>query len=324
MTRKLRIAALIASLAAGSALGGVARAADAPSGGFYGGIALRDGGAQQGVAIGNAGNLQRFGSPLGDVWASQALVFGGYRWRNELSLEAALGSGAGYRLPGRGGVGLMLPQGYDQGARAWNLDVIGNWGFWRSFSLYGRLGYAQSDMAPQYGTSIASPIDRRQRDGLSYGARTPLRHQSLAGAQARVRAHREPVGCEQLRVAGRRSGTVRTQLPLLAAAAAGVRRFSFAKQRASCAFHARTSARHRPSRLPCAASRSIRLGRRVARADRPGSTDGRGPARCAARARRRVRRELEAAVPCASRSITTSPDSTTSCATATKWRCSRR
>lgn len=169
MTRKLSIAALIASLAAGSALGGVARAADAPSAGFYGGIALRDGGAQQGVAIGNAGNLQRFGSPLGDVWASQALVFGGYRWRNELSLEAALGSGAGYRLPGRGGVGLMLPQGYDQGARAWNLDVIGNWGFWRSFSLYGRLGYAQSDMAPQYGTSIASPIDRRPRDGLSYG-----------------------------------------------------------------------------------------------------------------------------------------------------------
>ena len=63
----------------------------------------------------------------------------------------------------------MLPQGNDQGARAWNVDVYGSWGFWRSFSLYGRLGYAQSDAAPQYGTSIASPIDRRQRDGLSYG-----------------------------------------------------------------------------------------------------------------------------------------------------------
>ena len=95
MTRKLRIAALFASLAAGPhrRRGACARMRRLP--GFYGGIALRDGGAQQGVAIGEAGNLRRFGSPLGDAWASQALVFGGYRWRNDLALEAALGSGNG-------------------------------------------------------------------------------------------------------------------------------------------------------------------------------------------------------------------------------------
>lgn len=169
MTRKLRIAALIVSLVAGAGISGAAWAADPQPAGFYGGISLRDGGTEQGVAIGDAGNLTRFGAPLREVWASQALVFGGYRWRNDFSLEAALGSGASYGLPGRGGVGLMLPQGSDQGARAWNLDVYGSWAFWRSFSLYGRLGYAQSDAIQQYSTAIASPIDRRQRDGLSYG-----------------------------------------------------------------------------------------------------------------------------------------------------------
>ena len=166
MNRKLRLGTLIALLAAGSA--GVAGAAETRTSGFYGGISLRDNGAEQGVAIGETGNVGRFGSALPDAAAQQTLVFGGYRWRNDLALEAALGSGGGYRLPGRGGVGLMLPQGGDEAGRAWNLDVYGSWAFWRRFSLYGRLGYSQSEGTPLYSTSVAA-VDRRQRDGLSYG-----------------------------------------------------------------------------------------------------------------------------------------------------------
>jgi len=167
MNHKLRLATLVAALAAGSA--GFACAADTPASGFYGGISLRENGAEQGVAIGDAGNVSRFGFSLGNVGTPQTLVFGGYRWRNDLALEAALGSASGYRLPGRGGVGLMLPPGSDEAGRAWNLDVYGSWGFWRRFSLYGRLGYAQSE-TPLYSTLAAgASIDRLQRDGLSYG-----------------------------------------------------------------------------------------------------------------------------------------------------------
>ncbi|HVF64056.1 MAG TPA: outer membrane beta-barrel protein [Casimicrobiaceae bacterium] len=139
-------------------------------GGFYGGIALRDNGSDQGLAFGEAGDPSRFAFPIAGTPASQATtLFGGYRWRNDLSIEAALAS-SDYRLPGGGGVGLMLPQTMDAGVRAWNVDVYGNWAFMRRLSLYGRLGYAQSDSTPAYATSAAfvSP-DRRGRDGLSYG-----------------------------------------------------------------------------------------------------------------------------------------------------------
>ena len=167
MNRPLRLAAFVALVSAGTA--GVACAADTSSG-FYGGIWFRDSGAEQGVAIGEAGNVGRFESSLGSATAPQAMLFGGYRWSNDLAVEAALGSANGYRLSGGGGVGLLLPPGSDDAARSWNLDVYGSWAFWRRFSLYGRLGYAQSDAPPSYAASIAAAsVDRRQRDGLSYG-----------------------------------------------------------------------------------------------------------------------------------------------------------
>ena len=161
MTRFLRLGCLLALLPAA-----VAAAADVR--GFYGGISLRENGAEQGVAIGRAGNVDRFAPSLTDARGSQALVFGGYRWRNDLALEAALASVDGYRLSGRGGVGLMLPAG-DAAPRGWNVDVYGSWSFLRRFSLYGRLGYSQTDATPLYSTSMLSPADRRPRDGLSYG-----------------------------------------------------------------------------------------------------------------------------------------------------------
>ena len=159
----IRLATFVAILA----VAGTAHAAEPR--GFYGGISLRDNGAEQGVSLGDAGNVARFTPSLVDGRNSQALMFGGYRWGNDLSVEAALASVDGYRLTGRGGVGLMLADGPGAASRAWNLDVYGNWSFWRRFSLYGRLGYSQSDATPPYSTSIASGIDRRPRDGLSYG-----------------------------------------------------------------------------------------------------------------------------------------------------------
>lgn len=154
---------------AGLLLAAAAAGAQSPTAGFYGGVALRESGAEQAMAIGAAGNPDRFVSSLGVTSGSQALVFGGYRWRNDLALEAALASIDGYRLSGRGGVGLMLPSGTDP-SRAWNVDVYGSWAFARRFSLYGRLGYSQADTTPLYSTSVASAIaDRRVRDGLNYG-----------------------------------------------------------------------------------------------------------------------------------------------------------
>jgi opacity protein-like surface antigen len=118
------------------------------------------------VSIGEVGNADRFAPTLGAATTAQSYAFGGYRWRNDLALEAAVRSADDYRLGGRGGVGLMIP--HDASARTWNVDVYGSWSFWRSFSLYGRLGYAQSDGLPVYSTSIAN-ADRRYRDGVNYG-----------------------------------------------------------------------------------------------------------------------------------------------------------
>jgi opacity protein-like surface antigen len=149
-----------------------ASAADAvKAAGFYGGIALRENGSVQQVAVGETGNpLGRLTPVLGEPSASRALAFGGYRWRNDLALEAAIAHSEGYRLPGGGGVGLVLPGLTDAPSRSWNVDVFGTWSFWRTMSLYGRLGYAQSETTPIYSTSIAGgAIERRTRDGLNYG-----------------------------------------------------------------------------------------------------------------------------------------------------------
>jgi opacity protein-like surface antigen len=150
--------------------GPVSGAADVARDGFYGGIALRDAAGEQGVAIRDASSPWARLAPIAtEGQASQALVYGGYRWRRDLALEAALGSES-YRLPGRGGIGLVLPVDDDSASRRWNVDVQGSWAFWRSVSLYGRLGYSQSELAPLYRTSVvANPGDARTRDGLNYG-----------------------------------------------------------------------------------------------------------------------------------------------------------
>jgi opacity protein-like surface antigen len=169
MTPTRNLLALALALALGLP-GAVAGAAEVVRDGFYGGIALRDATGEQGVTIRDASNPWTRLAPVAtEAQSSQALVYGGYRWRRDVALEAALGSES-YRLPGRGGVGLLLPVDDEGASRRWNVDVQGSWAFWRSLSLYGRLGYSQSELAPLYRTSVvASPVDARTRDGLNYG-----------------------------------------------------------------------------------------------------------------------------------------------------------
>jgi opacity protein-like surface antigen len=169
MKRNLTTAWLAVAIT-GLALAGAAGAAErAAEDGFYGGVAVRGTAGEHGISIrDDASPWGRLAPPVSDAPGSQAMVYGGYRWRRDVALEAAVGSES-YRLPGRGGVGLMLPDEI-AGATRWNVDVQGNWSFWRSLSLYGRFGYSQSEIAPLYRTSIASaPGEWRNRDGLNYG-----------------------------------------------------------------------------------------------------------------------------------------------------------
>ena len=166
------------------ALGGLFAAplvfADEPSAkaGFYGGVALRDAGAEAaGVNFGQlASTWGRYASPVTDDANSQrSLVFGGYRWANDLAVEGSLSSAASYALrpfdaSTRRGVGLSLTGSPDVATHTWNANVFTSWSFRNRFSLYGRLGYAQSESVPAYALASLPPSDpRRLRDGVNYG-----------------------------------------------------------------------------------------------------------------------------------------------------------
>lgn len=141
--------------------------------GFYGGVSLRQGGADAtGLSLGGPALVwNRFAAPAADDAAQQALFFGGYRFKSDIAVEAAFNSRDQYALkPGSdrpSGVGLGL---VDTASKTWNADVYTSWEFLRSFSLYGRLGYAQSDSRPLFsGASLVPGDARRIRDGVNYG-----------------------------------------------------------------------------------------------------------------------------------------------------------
>lgn len=173
MIPRFHTAVLLAALVTGGFAQPAAAAAEGalavPPGGFYGGISVRQDGAEQGLSFGDVRSSHgRYAAFESDASGSTASAFGGYRFRNDLALEASVATVTGYRLTGRGGVGLMLPAASQPEAQAWNVDVVGSWSFWRSLSLYGRLGYAQSELAPVYRTAIAAN-DRQTAEGLQYG-----------------------------------------------------------------------------------------------------------------------------------------------------------
>jgi hypothetical protein len=149
--------------------------------GFYGGVSLRDRATEgPGLTFGPAASVwNRFAAPTADDTAARALVFGGYRWRNDVALEASFSSLDRYALQpvdatgATRGVGLAAPAGVglsDLQAHGWNLDVYTSWTFYKAFALYGRLGYGQTDAAPMFGsTGSVAPDLRRLRDGINYG-----------------------------------------------------------------------------------------------------------------------------------------------------------
>jgi len=155
--------------------------ADAAATGFYGGVSLRDGAKEgPGLTIGPAATVwNRFVVPTtNDDTAKSTLVFGGYRWRNDIAVEASFNSIDKYSLKpsdsvAARGVGLNFGSGTafgDLPNRAWNVDVFTSWSFYRAFALYGRLGYSQTEGVPLAGTPSLSTTDvRRLRDGVNYG-----------------------------------------------------------------------------------------------------------------------------------------------------------
>src|SRR5271168_2711641 len=138
--------------------------------GFYGGVSIRDGASAVGGLI--VGDLPlawaRFATPVADDTNQRSLVFGGYRWRNDVSVEAAINTANttttdqyelrpnSPTLTAGPGVGLSLS---DVATRSWNADVYTSWEMIRRVSLYGRLGYAQGDVRPLF-----SSVSRVQGD----------------------------------------------------------------------------------------------------------------------------------------------------------------
>ncbi len=145
--------------------------------GFYGGVSMRDSGAEtQGVSFGHFATVSawnKYSSAVLEDTGSRTLAFGGYRWANDVALEAAVGSADSTLLrrdaPGaRQGVGLSLADERNLATRSWNVDVYTTWAMRPSVALYGRLGYALSDPTTVYIPSL-SPDARRNRDGVNYG-----------------------------------------------------------------------------------------------------------------------------------------------------------
>lgn len=167
------VAAAILMVAAPLAGAQVAPTAN-EAGGFYGGVSQRNAGTDaSGLNFGHlTSTWSKFALPMADDNGARTLAFGGYRWGNDLAVEAAVASSDHLALmPLSGsarGVGLSLTGVNDLGSRGYNADVYTTWEFRKSFSLYGRLGYAVTEAAPAY--LVNSSVDvRRNRDGVNYG-----------------------------------------------------------------------------------------------------------------------------------------------------------
>ena len=131
-----------------------------------------------GVVLGPASSIwTRYVTPTADDSSPRALVFGGYRFRNDIAVEASFNSVDQYALRPdvagvRRGVGLNLGSNSGLGelaTRSWNVDVFTSWTFYRSLALYGRVGYGQSEAVPAFSTTPLYADSRRLRDGMNVG-----------------------------------------------------------------------------------------------------------------------------------------------------------
>ena len=152
------------------------RIQEVDSTGFYGGLAMRDRGADSdGLQFGHITSAWgKFTPPATDDLGARTLAFGGYRWGNEIALEAAVASADRFALRPSGpavrpGMGLSFANGTEAVPRVWNADVYTSWGFAKKFSLYGRLGYIQNETVPANPASSVVTYTARTRDGVNYG-----------------------------------------------------------------------------------------------------------------------------------------------------------
>jgi hypothetical protein len=113
------------SLAAGAAAGAESAPTAADPPGFYGGVSLRSSGREaDGLSFGHLSSVwSRFTLPTSEDAAARTLAYGGYRWANDLSVEAALATVDRYSLQpaltgARRGVGLSLGNDIDVGGKA--------------------------------------------------------------------------------------------------------------------------------------------------------------------------------------------------------------
>lgn len=147
--------------------------------GFYGGVSYRDnapGGVGVNFGAGGLG-LSRTPAAVLDETASRTLLFGGYRWHNDLAVEAAVSSLDKYALrplaTGSAQQGVRMRFGAGGGdvqSRSLNLDVFTSWTLYKSVALYGRLGYVQAETPQLLGLSpVAASNTRGVRDGMNYG-----------------------------------------------------------------------------------------------------------------------------------------------------------
>ena len=142
--------------------------------GFYGGLSMRGHGSESdGLQFGHISSAWgKFTLPSTEDNGTRTLAYGGYRWANDIAVEAALASADRFALrpdvaAGRPGMGLALAN--DAAAKTWNADVYTSWGFAKKFSLYGRLGYIQNEPVANFpGVGVISDV-RRTRDGVNYG-----------------------------------------------------------------------------------------------------------------------------------------------------------
>jgi len=183
MSRKQTLASSAFAVALLASAGGAAAAetpAAADANGFYGGVSLRNAGHDsEGVSVGHllanpASVWNRFTSPVADDNGSRTLAYGGYRFGNDVAVEAAVATSDRYALQptltsARRGVGLALVPDADAAGKTWNVDVYTTWEFKTRMSLYGRLGYAQAETQPAYLPGFSGDVVRRSRDGVNYG-----------------------------------------------------------------------------------------------------------------------------------------------------------
>lgn len=178
---KTQRVAVVISILLALGLSRPAQAEDRPAAlatGFYGGVSLRDRATDgAGLTFGSANAAwNRYVAPTTDATSQRALLFGGYRWRNDVAVEASFNSVDMYSLRPAGarrGVGLNFASSAGLGDlqnRSWNVDVFTSWTFYRSLALYGRLGYGQSEITPAFANIAPATSEiRRLRDGVNVG-----------------------------------------------------------------------------------------------------------------------------------------------------------